>query len=85
MSDEPLVRQPTMAPIRKVSVGGMNGAGAVVGLNLLAEVIMNRTYGGIENVPDDMLRLVLWTVSAVPVAWQYAMAWYAKSRKDDVQ
>ena len=87
MSDEkpPLVRQVSNVPTRKVGMGGINGASAVVGLNLLATVIMNRAYGGIENVPESELQLILWLVSSIPVAIQFGVAWITRSRAYPVE
>lgn len=84
MTDKPpLVAQPTAKPTRKVAVGGVNGASMVVGLNLLANVLMRRIYGGIENVPEDEMQLILWTVSSIPVAWQFVCAWWTRARESD--
>jgi hypothetical protein len=78
-----LQKQPTMKPTRKVMVGGANGVSMLVGLNLMADVFMERAYGGLDMVPESELRLIMWAVSAIPVGWTIGWSYIAKARGEE--
>lgn len=76
MKDTEKVKQPSLMPTRKVALGAANGAGALVGVNVLLMLWVGQVYGSADAVPQHVFNLLLWVNGIITVVWQTFAGWF---------